>query len=150
KLGLTGLKLYPMYDHYAVNDRDLAFPIFDMAQQLNIPVMIHLSTTPVSDTVLMYGWPVLLDDVARAFPDLRLLVAHTGFPWVDECLVLGAASECLDGHQLLQQHDDAAPDLRVSPAGPADRLPLDADLLGDRLPGVRVSRYLASEVRAGE
>jgi predicted TIM-barrel fold metal-dependent hydrolase len=90
KLGLTGLKLYPMYDHYAVNDRDLAYPIFDMAQQLNIPVMIHLSTTPVSDTVLMYGWPVLLDDVARAFPNLRLLVAHTGFPWVDECLVLGS------------------------------------------------------------
>jgi len=52
--------------------------------------MIHLSTTPVSDTVLMYGWPVLLDDVARAFPNLRLLVAHTGFPWVDECLVLGS------------------------------------------------------------
>src|SRR5207245_11539214 len=89
KLGLTGLKLYPMYDHYAVNDRDLAYPIFDMAQQLNIPVMIHLSTTPVTDTVLMYGWPVLLDDVARAFPNLRLLVAHAGFPCVDECLILG-------------------------------------------------------------
>lgn len=90
KLGLTGLKLYPMYDHYAVNDRDLAYPIFAKAQELGIPVMIHLSTTPVTDTVLMYGWPVLLDDVARAFPDLRLLVAHTGFPWVDECLILGA------------------------------------------------------------
>ena len=90
KLGLAGLKLYPMYDHWAVNDRDLAFPIFSKAAELNIPVMIHLSTTPVSDTVLLYGWPVLLDDVARAFPSLRMLVCHAGHPWVDECLVLAS------------------------------------------------------------
>jgi predicted TIM-barrel fold metal-dependent hydrolase len=88
ELRLTGLKLYPMYDHWAVNDRDLAFPIFAKAMELDIPVMIHLSTTPVADTVLLYGWPVLLDDVARTFPDLRLLVCHAGFPWTDECLLL--------------------------------------------------------------
>src|SRR5437763_14437194 len=78
KLGLTGLKLYPMYDHYAVNDRDLAYPIFAKAQELDIPVMIHLSTTPVTDTGLMYGWPVLLDDVARAIPNHPLADARTG------------------------------------------------------------------------
>jgi predicted TIM-barrel fold metal-dependent hydrolase len=87
-LGLSGLKLYPMYDHWAVNDRDLAYPIFAKAAELGIPVMIHLSTTPVADTVLLYGWPVYLDDVARAFPDLRLLVCHSGHPWVDECFLL--------------------------------------------------------------
>lgn len=88
ELPLSGLKLYPMYDHWAVNDRDLAFPIFAKAAELDIPVMIHLSTTPVADTVLLYGWPVLLDDVARAFPELRLLICHTGAPWVDEALLL--------------------------------------------------------------
>ena len=87
-LRLSGLKLYPMYDHWAPNDRDLAFPIFAKAAELDIPVMVHLSTTPVGDTVLLFGWPVLLDDVARAFPNLRLLVCHSGHPWVDECMVL--------------------------------------------------------------
>ncbi len=90
QLGMTGLKLYPMYDHWAVNDRDLAFPIFAKARELDIPVMIHLSTTPVSDTVLAFGWPMLLDDVARAFPELRLLVCHAGFPWVDDCLIVAS------------------------------------------------------------
>jgi predicted TIM-barrel fold metal-dependent hydrolase len=90
QLKLTGLKLYPMYDHWAVNDRDLAFPIFAKAAELDIPVMIHLATTTAADTVLLYGWPVLLDDVARAFPQLRLLVCHSGFPWTDECLTLAA------------------------------------------------------------
>lgn len=27
-LGLTGLKLYPMYQHWAANDRELAFPVY--------------------------------------------------------------------------------------------------------------------------
>jgi predicted TIM-barrel fold metal-dependent hydrolase len=89
-LKLDGLKLYPMYDHWPVNDRDLAFPIFEAAADLDIPVMIHLSTTPVSDTVLLYGWPVLLDEAARRFPDLRILVCHAGHPWVDECLILAS------------------------------------------------------------
>ena len=35
------LKLYPMYQHWAANDRDLAFPIYRRAADLGIPVMIH-------------------------------------------------------------------------------------------------------------
>ena len=86
ELGLTGLKLYPMYDHYEPNNPELGMPIFETAVELDIPVMVHMSTTPVRDAPLQFGRPVLLDDVARAFPELRLLVCHAGFPWVDECL----------------------------------------------------------------
>jgi predicted TIM-barrel fold metal-dependent hydrolase len=88
ELGLTGLKLYPMYDHYAPNDVELGMPIFERAAELGIGVMVHMSTTPVRDAPLQLGWPVLLDDVARRFPELRLLVCHAGFPWTDECLAL--------------------------------------------------------------
>ena len=90
QLGLTGLKLYPTYDHYSPDDRELAFPVFEKAQDLGIPVMIHQSSTPVIDAPLKYGQPYLLDDVGRAFPDLKLLICHAGVPWVDECLVLAA------------------------------------------------------------
>src|SRR5260370_42341405 len=40
-LGLAGVKLYPMYQHWAANDRDLAFPISRKAPHLDIPVVIH-------------------------------------------------------------------------------------------------------------
>src|SRR5207247_2382502 len=69
-LRLSGLKLYPMYDHWAPNDRDLAFPIFAKAAELDIPVMVHLSTTPVGDTVLLYGWPVLVNRSAGDDPPI--------------------------------------------------------------------------------
>jgi len=88
ELHLTGLKLYPAYDHYSPDDPDLAFPIFRKAQELSIPVMIHQSSTPVIDAPLKFGRPYLLDDVGREFPNLKLLVCHAGTPWVDECLVL--------------------------------------------------------------
>ena len=41
ELGLAGVKLYPMYQHWAVNDPELGFPIYETAQDLGIPVMIH-------------------------------------------------------------------------------------------------------------
>lgn len=90
ELGLQGLKLYPMYDHYAPADRDLAFPIFEQALQLRIGVMVHMGTSPAKDTVLDYGRPGALDDVARRFPDLPLLVCHVATPWVDECMAMVA------------------------------------------------------------
>lgn len=90
ELGLTGLKLYPMYDHYAADDRDLAFPIFEQAADLGIGVMVHMGTSPARDTVLEYAKPGTLDDVARRFPDLRLLACHVGTPWVEDCLAVAA------------------------------------------------------------
>jgi predicted TIM-barrel fold metal-dependent hydrolase len=90
ELGLRGLKLYPMYDHYEPADRDLAFPIFERANELGIGVMVHMGTSSAKDTVFDYGRPGGLDEVARHFPDLPLLVCHVGFPWVDECLAMVA------------------------------------------------------------
>lgn len=89
-LNLRGLKLYPCYDHYYPNDRELAFPLFARAQELGICVMIHQAATPVIDAPLKYARPFLLDDVGREFPNLKVIIAHAGFPWVDECLVLVA------------------------------------------------------------
>lgn len=87
-LKLTGLKLYPMYDQYSVDDESLTWPIFEKALELGIPVMVHQATTPARYAPLEYGRPILLDKVGRAFPDLKLLVCHAGAPWLEECIVL--------------------------------------------------------------
>lgn len=87
-LGLTGVKLYPMYQHWAANDRDVAFPIYEKAQELGIPVMIHQAGSTRIDAKLELGRPAILDDIGRTFRDLRLIIAHCGLPWVDEALFL--------------------------------------------------------------
>jgi predicted TIM-barrel fold metal-dependent hydrolase len=88
ELKLTGLKLYPMYDLYAVDDEALTFPIFEKALELGIPVMVHQSSTPARHAPLELGRPAMLDKIGRAFPDLKILVCHAGAPWLDECIVL--------------------------------------------------------------
>jgi predicted TIM-barrel fold metal-dependent hydrolase len=95
ELGLSGLKLYPGYDHYSPNDRDLAWPIWRRAAELGVPVMIHQARSTVSEFKMAYGFPHLLDDVAREFPGLRILVCHMGFPWMDECAALLAKHQNL-------------------------------------------------------
>lgn len=88
ELGLSGLKLYPCYDHYSPDDRELAFPIFEKAEDLGIPVLVHQAGTNAIDAKLKYAWPPLLDDVGREFRNLKLIMAHMCAPWVDECLLL--------------------------------------------------------------
>ena len=88
ELGLTGLKLYPMYQHWAANDRDLAFPIYRKAAELGIPVMIHQAGSTRIDAKLELGRPALLDDIGREFRDLTVIIAHCGLPWVDEAMFM--------------------------------------------------------------
>lgn len=87
-LGLSGLKLYPMYQHWSVGDRELAFPVFQKAQELGIPVTVHQAGSTRIDAKMELARPAMLDEVGREFRDLRLIIAHCGLPWVEEAMFL--------------------------------------------------------------
>lgn len=88
ELGLSGLKLYPMYQHWSPNDQEIGFPIFEKAAALDLPVMVHQAGSTRIDAKMELGRPALLDDIGREFRDLRLIIAHCGLPWVDEAMFL--------------------------------------------------------------
>ena len=88
ELGLAGLKLYPCYDHYSPDDPELAFPIFEKAEELDVPVLVHQAGATAVDARLKYSNPILLDEVGREFRRLRVIMAHVGSPWMDECILL--------------------------------------------------------------
>jgi hypothetical protein len=50
---------------------------------LGIPILWHQASAFPAQSVLEYGDPLLLDKVARAFPELRMILAHFGLPWSD-------------------------------------------------------------------
>src|SRR5207302_11471202 len=37
---------------------------------------------------LKFSLPILLEDVAMQFPDLKMIIAHMGHPWIAETIVL--------------------------------------------------------------
>lgn len=87
-LGLSGVKLYPMYQHWSPADREIAFPVFAAARDLGIPVMVHQSGSTRIDAKMEYARPALLDDAGREFRDMKLIMAHCGTPWVDETMFM--------------------------------------------------------------
>jgi len=42
---------------------------------------------------LKYGQPMLVDDVAVDFPDIKIILAHPSWPWVDESLSMALHKE---------------------------------------------------------
>jgi predicted TIM-barrel fold metal-dependent hydrolase len=88
ELGLQGLKLYPMYQDWSPADPVTAFPVFERAEELGIPVMVHQAGSTRIDARMEYARPALLDAAGRHFRGLKLIIAHCGLPWVDEALFM--------------------------------------------------------------
>ena len=83
-----GLKLYPTYQHFYANDSRL-YPLYAKAQELGIPVMIHTGSSVFRGARLKYGDPLYMDDVAVDFPELNLLMVHSGRGfWYDRAYFL--------------------------------------------------------------
>lgn len=91
--GFRGLKLYPSYQQFPANDKQV-YPLYEEAQKLKIPVMVHTGTSIFKGARLKYANPQDLDDVAVDFPDLRLIMAHSGRGlWYKEAFFLARLHE---------------------------------------------------------
>lgn len=91
-LGFEGLKVIIPAAFY--DDRSL-WPVYARAEALGMPINFHcgitggLSRPGGHQTSSRFQRPICLDAIARDFPDLRLLMPHLGFPWVQEaCAVI--------------------------------------------------------------
>jgi hypothetical protein len=77
KMGAKGIKLYPSYNHFYPNESSI-YPLYAMAQEHRLPVLIHTGSSVFKGSKIKYADPIYLDDVASDFPDLLLLMAHSG------------------------------------------------------------------------
>ena len=77
------LKMVPTYHHYSPDDQRL-YPLYEKGLELDIPVMIHMGWTATINSAMEFQNPVQLDAVGRRYRDLRVIVAHLGYPWVGE------------------------------------------------------------------
>ena len=87
ELGLVGVKLGANYQNFdPLEPRALA--IYERAQSYGLPIMFHQGTSPVRDAPIKLSHPLLMDEIAIRYPDLKIIMAHVGHPWqVDACVV---------------------------------------------------------------
>jgi predicted TIM-barrel fold metal-dependent hydrolase len=92
-LGVRALKLHP--PHMAVEPNaylrglDALRALYEEAQRLRLPVMIHTGTSIFPGARSRTGEPMPIDDVAVDFPDLTIILAHGGRPlWMEQAFFL--------------------------------------------------------------
>src|SRR5439155_18008404 len=85
KAGLGGFKVHPPHQLLFPNDPRLE-PLYDVAEEAGVPVMIHTGTSTLPAAKSRYGDPISVDDGAVAHPDLQIRMAQGGRP-----LCLGTA-----------------------------------------------------------
>lgn len=88
-LGMISLKLYPTYNHFDPRDERLD-ALYEKAIELDIPVHFHMGWTPTINAPMKYQDPVLLDEVGIKFRKLRVVMAHLGWPWVEQGIAVVA------------------------------------------------------------
>jgi predicted TIM-barrel fold metal-dependent hydrolase len=93
-LGMLGFHFHPVMGHFAVNDRRL-YPLFELINELRVPVMIDVGTTGMgagmpggTGAKLRHAHPSAIDELAADFPNLTIVAAHPGWPWVDEMIAV--------------------------------------------------------------
>ncbi len=104
ELGMRGLALAPAAQDFHPS-ASRACEIYEAAVKKRLPIMFHAGPHFAPRCKLEYARPLLLDEVAREFPTLKIIIAHLGYPWIDETLVLLAkhANVYSDISRLLHQ-----------------------------------------------
>ncbi|MBI3626612.1 amidohydrolase [Candidatus Uhrbacteria bacterium] len=81
---ICGLKLYPGYFHFSPQDK-ICLPIYKLCLKHDLPVIFHAGDTFGDETAkLKYSHPLNFDDLAADLPDLKIIIAHLGSPWLTD------------------------------------------------------------------
>ena len=79
-MGAVALKIHPVHGAFPPNTAEL-YPAYGVCQERGIPVVFHCGTSNFPGAVNRFGDPVLVEDVAKDFPRLRIVLAHGGRGW---------------------------------------------------------------------
>ena len=92
--GVKGFKFHPTVQGFEPQDR-MAWPIYEVINEFQLPAIFHSGHSGIGSGMRCGGGlrlqnsnPMLLEDVAIAFPDIQIVVAHPSWPWQDEAISL--------------------------------------------------------------
>lgn len=89
--GMSGIKLHPAIG-FSPNDKSLMYPIYEECLNLKLSVASHSCIAGKERPNIRHAGcrPMLWDDVAEDFPDLKIVISHCGYPLIEESLMLNS------------------------------------------------------------
>lgn len=85
--GCVGLNLSPTGQGFHPSD-SRAMALYEACAARQAPVFFDNSLSVARDAKLEFAQPYLIDEVARTFPDLRIVLTGLGFPFLDQAMAL--------------------------------------------------------------
>jgi len=82
--GFKGVYVHIYGFDIPLSDRKM-YPLFAKCCELDIPVSMQVGHV-LEGMPSEHGRPMYLDQIASDFPDLKMVGAHTGWPWADELI----------------------------------------------------------------
>jgi predicted TIM-barrel fold metal-dependent hydrolase len=86
-LGFKGLKLHPSANSVYIND-ERVYMLCEYCQERSIPILFHTGTTGLGNCEIRYSKPEYVDELAIQFPELKIIMAHFGWPWHEVAIAL--------------------------------------------------------------
>lgn len=109
-------------------DHKKCYPIYAKACELNIPVFIYCSMNLSAGVPMDIGHPRLVDEVARDFPELKIMASVGGWPWVMD--MVGVALRHKNVYINMEVHEPAS--LQIPGKGFESMLYWASDRLQDK------------------
>jgi len=79
KKKIVGVKMYPGYEHFHADDKEVVYPIAEVCSRFNKPLIFHAGDVwdPEGTALLEYSYDVSLcvDRLAGDFPKLNIIIA---------------------------------------------------------------------------
>ncbi len=87
-LGMRGAAVDPYLAQIYANDAKY-YPIYAKCCELDIPIIFTTGpATLVPNAIIDHVAPRYIDFVARDFPELKIVISHGGYPWVNEAITV--------------------------------------------------------------
>lgn len=104
ELGLKAIYITAFRTHLPANDKH-NYPIYAKACELDVPVFIYSSMNLSAAVPMDIGHPIYIDEVARDFPELKIVASVSGWPWTLE--FIGLALRHTNVFLNMETHDPA-------------------------------------------
>jgi uncharacterized protein len=82
KLGLKGIFIEPGRQLLSHPGDERLNPVYEACLSLKIPVVVM--SGPYAGADIGASHPIYIDQVATRYPDLKIVVGHGAWPWIDE------------------------------------------------------------------
>lgn len=94
ELGMFGFHFHPIMGHFAMSQREF-YPLWEVIDALGAALMVDVGTTGMGaglpggmGAIIRHAHPMHIDQLAADFPNLKIVMAHPGWPWVEETIAV--------------------------------------------------------------